>query len=91
MKSDSFTRTLLIIIVTLLALNILLPILSNPPISYAAKNIEYKVVKSSYVFPHDSNGINNLKLAEENLNEYGKEGWEYLDAILTTDITIFKR
>jgi len=44
MKFDLFTKISLIIIVVLLALNIILPILSTPAPSYAAKNIQYKVI-----------------------------------------------
>ena len=39
MKFDLFTKISLIIIVVLLALNIILPIISNPETSYAAKSI----------------------------------------------------
>jgi len=72
MKSDLFTRILLIIIVTLLALNITLPILSDPATSYAANSTQYKVV--SIV----TGTIFNLKTddLEKVLNEYSKEGWE---------------
>jgi hypothetical protein len=71
MKGDLFIRTLLIIIVTLLALNIILPILSNPPTSYAANSIQYKV---------DYIGVGAVGLLktddlEKLLNEYSKEGW----------------
>ena len=61
MKCDSFIRISLIIIVVLLALNIILPILSRPTPSYAAKNIQYKVDLCV--------GEDLVKL----LNEYSKE------------------
>ena len=71
MKSDLFIRTLLIIIVVLLALNILLPTLSNPSTSYAAGSIQYKV---------GCIGIGVMGLKTDNLekliNEYIKEGWD---------------
>ena len=72
MKSGLFIRNLLIIIVILLALNIILPLLSNPAPSYAANSIQYKVV--SIV----TGTIFNLKTddLEKLLNEYSKEDWE---------------
>jgi hypothetical protein len=82
MKGDLFIRTLLIIIVTLLVLNVLLPTLSNPPTSYAAKNIEYKVFTLSSTEPN---------AAQILFNEYGKEGWEYVGQIAMTSLVIFKR
>ena len=78
MKGDLFIRTLLIIIVVLLALNIVLPILSNPMPSYAARSIQYKV----FELPGEIEDI------EKILNEYGKEGWEL---IIGFPIIIFKR
>lgn len=89
MKSDLFIRTLLIITVTLLALNILLPILSNPPTSYAAKNIEYKVI-----YLDQLEVAKNPGKIEEILNEYSKKGWEYTDCITmwsSSRTLIFKR
>ena len=85
MKNDLFIRTLLIIIVTLLALNIILPILSNPPTSYAAKNIEYKVIHINdikYFLPSGEKSLTSENVAEATeklLKEYGKEGWEYIE------------
>jgi len=72
MKGDLFIRNLLIIIVILLALNIILPLLSHSPTSYAANSIQYKVV--SIV----TGTIFNLKTddLEKLLNEYSKEDWE---------------
>jgi len=90
MKDDLFIRTLLIIIVTLLALNIILPILSNPPTSYAAKNIEYKVISIADL-PHDSRGNYFTEPTEKLFNEYGKEGWEYIGDIILPNFVVFKR
>jgi len=89
MKSDLFIRNLLIIIVILLALNIILPILSNPPTSYAAKNIEYKVLWSQDI----SCGAEEeyfFHCMEKTFNEYAKEGWEYIDNVAGT-YYLFKR
>ncbi len=52
MKESRFTKVLLIIIGVLLSLNLVVLLLSNPPSSYAAKNIQYKVIKSEEV-PRD--------------------------------------
>jgi hypothetical protein len=84
MKNYLFIRTLLIIIVVLLALNIILPILSNPAPSYAARQIQYKV----------SQMAEETKDIEKILNEYGKEGWELITvgfSGLGNPIVIFKR
>ncbi len=84
MKCDSFIRISLIIIVVLLALNIILPILSNPSTSYAAKNIEYKVINSEKVSRDKEN-------FEKLFNEYGKEGWEFVAFDMAWGFYIFKR
>ena len=84
MKGDLFIRTLLIIIVVLLALNIVLPILSNPMPSYAARPIQYK-------FSEMAGGAGD---AEKILNEYSKEGWELITVGFSgigSTIAIFKR
>jgi hypothetical protein len=72
MKSDSFIRILLILIATLLALNIIIPMLSIPEISYAANSMQYKVDSV------DLGKVGILKTSglEKLLNEYSKEGWE---------------
>jgi len=85
MKHDSYIRASLIIIVTLLALNIILTILSNPPTSYAAKNIEYKVINPGNYYQEDAEQIEKL------LNEYGKEGWEYISLTNSIPLLVFKR
>ena len=93
MKSDLFIRNLLIIIVILLALNIILPILSNPPTSYAAINIEYKVInlKRHIVdLPNDGKFYDAGPL-EKLFNEYAKEGWEYIGSVSQDHLAIFKR
>jgi hypothetical protein len=84
MKFDLFTKTSLIIIVVLLALNIILPILSSPAPSYAAKNIQYKVINIEEV-PRDKENFEKL------FNEYGKEGWEFVTLELQWGFYIFKR
>ena len=84
MKFDLFTKISLIIIVVLLALNIILPILSSPAPSYAAKNIQYKVIKGEEV-PRDKENFEKL------FNEYGKEGWEFIAFELQWGFYIFKR
>lgn len=84
MKGDLFTKMSLIIIVVLLALNIILPILSSPVPSYAAKNIQYKFIKGEEV-PRDKENFEKL------FNEYGKEGWEFVALELQWGYYIFKR
>jgi len=98
MKSDLFIRNLLIIIVILLALNIILPILSNPATSYAAKNIEYKVLNLDLI---GSENFDNhdpyypseylVEPIEKAFNEYAKEGWEYVGSVNLGGLAIFKR
>jgi len=72
MKSDYFVRILLVIIATLLALNIMFPMLSNSPTSYAANSLQYKVdsVDLGKVGVLKTSGLENL------LNKNSKEGWE---------------
>ena len=84
MKGDLFIKTSLIIIVVLLALNIILPILSSPVPSYAAKNIQYKVINSEKVSRDKEN-------FEKLFNEYGKEGWEFVAFDMAWGFYIFKR
>jgi len=97
MKADLFIRNLLIIIVILLALNIILPILSNPATSYAAKNIEYKVIDVlGYLSDLESYYDEYAKdhwagLTEKLFNEYAKEGCEYVGGVNEDDLAIFKR
>jgi len=96
MKSDLFIRTLLIITVTLLALNILLPTLANPATSYAAKNIEYKVLNLNLIYPenrdnYDTSGEYLVEPIEKTFNEYSKEGWEYIGKVYIDGLVIFKR
>ena len=97
MKSDLFIRNLSIIIVILLALNIILPTLSNPATSYAAKNIEYKVVSidgcmselESYYDEHAKDHW--AGLTEKLFNEYAKEGWECIGSVSKGELAVFKR
>jgi len=72
MKSDPFIKILLVIIATLLVLNVMLPMLSNPSVSYAANAVQYKVDSV------DLGKVGILKTSglEKLLNEYNKEGWE---------------
>ena len=84
MKFDLFTKISLIIIIVLLALNIILPIMSNPAPSYAAKNIQYKVIKAEKI-PGDKENFEKL------FNEYGKEGWEFVGLELGRGFYVFKR
>jgi len=84
MKCDLFIKISLIMIVVLLALNIILPILSSPAISYAAKNIQYKVIS----FAETSADKENF---EKLFNEYGKEGWEFIACELQRGFYVFKR
>ena len=93
MKGDLFIRNLLIIIVILLALNIILPILSNPSTSYAAKNIEYKVInlrRHILDLPHDGS-LYDAGPLEKLFNEYAKEEWEYIGSVSQDHLAIFKR
>ena len=86
MKFDLFTKISLIIIVVLLALNTILPILSSPAPSYAAKSIQYKFIYSEELpYNIDKEGFEKL------FNEYGKEGWEFVAPDLNTGLYIFKR
>ena len=98
MKGDLFIRNLLTIIVILLALNIMMPTLSNPASSYAAKNIEYKVIdRTGYMMGLESYYDEYRKdrhagLTEKLFNEYAKEGWEYIGSVDREDnLAIFKR
>ncbi len=96
MKADLFIRNLLIIIVILLALNIILPILSSPPISYAAKNIEYKALNPSLIIRENRDNFDIfgeylVEPIEKIFNEYGKEGWEFIGETLVGGLVIFKR
>jgi hypothetical protein len=83
MKFDLFTKISLIIIVVLLALNIILPILSSPAPSYAAKSIQYKVI--------DYAKVPNKENFEKLFNEYGKEGWEFVAFEWNWGLCVFKR
>ena len=95
MKRDLFIRVSLIIIGGLLAFNLILILLSSPIPSYAAKNIQYKVItceeparKLARDLAMDGDSFEKL------LNEYGKEGWELISAPCLSGgvgIIIFKR
>jgi len=82
MKCDSFIKISLLIIVVLLALNLILPLLSNTIPSYASRSIQYKVIDCE-------NYLRTETELEKFLNEYGKEGWELINFPRYT--AIFKR
>ena len=84
MKESRFTKVLLIIIGVLLSLNLVVLLLSNPPSSYAAKSIQYKVINIEEV-PRDKENFEKL------FNEYGKEGWEFVALELQWGFYVFKR
>lgn len=84
MKESRFTKVSLIIIGVLLSLNLVVLLLSNPPTSYAAKSIQYKVVRGEEV-PEDE------EIVERLFNEYGKEGWEFVAFDMAWGFYIFKR
>ena len=84
MKENRFIKVVLIIIGVLLSLNLIVLLLSNPTPSYAAKSIQYKVVRSEEV-PRDEENFEKL------FNEYGKEGWEFVGFELQWGLYIFKR
>lgn len=84
MKNDSFIKVLLIIITTLLALNLMMLIFSNPEISYAAKNVEYKIVLAK-----DMSSLKDPPPIDRFLNELGKEGWELI--LIENGVMFFKR
>jgi len=84
MKENRFIKVVLIIIGILLSLNLVILLLSNPTPSYAAKSIQYKVVRSKEV-PRDEENFGKL------FNEYGKEGWEFVAFDLQWGLYIFKR
>ena len=67
-----------------MALNLILSILSSSAPSYAAKNIQYKIIKNEEV-------LNNKESFEKLFNEYGKEGWEFVAFDLQWGFYIFKR
>ena len=81
MKNDSFIRVLLIVIVFLLALNLILPRVAHPLVSYAADPAEYKVDRIGVLFDLKTNDL------EKMLNKYSKEGWEpfNINYVLTKD------
>ena len=84
MKENRFIKVVLIIIGVLLSLNLIVLLLSNPTPSYAAKSIQYKVVRSEEV-PRDEENFEKL------FNEYGKESWEFIAFDLQLGFYIFKR
>lgn len=84
MRESRFTKVLLIIIGVLLSLNLVALLLSNPPTSYAAKNIQYKVINCEGV-PYDKANFEKL------FNGYGKEGWEFVALEVGRGFYIFKR
>lgn len=84
MKENRFIKVVLIIIGVLLSLNLVVLLLSNPPTSYAAKNIQYKVINCEEA-PFEKENFEKL------FNEYGKEGWEFIGLEIGRGFYIFKR
>jgi len=84
MKENRFFKVVLIIIGVLLSLNLVVLLLSNPPTSYAAKNIQYKVINCEGV-QYDKENFEKL------FNGYGKEGWEFVALEVGRGFYIFKR
>jgi hypothetical protein len=84
MKSGLFVKNLLIIITILLALNMILFSMSNSTTSYAAKNVEYKIIDVK-------NKVLDVPQMEIFFNELGKEGWELIQVDPYFWIIIFKR
>jgi hypothetical protein len=73
MKNDSFIRILLIVIAVLLGLNVILPRVTHPAVSFAKNSTEYKVDRIGVLFDLKTNDL------EKMLNKYSKEGWEPID------------
>jgi hypothetical protein len=84
MKENRFIKIMLIIIGVLLSLNLIVLLLSNPKPSYAAKSIQYKVVRGEEV-PEDE------EIVEKLFNKYGEEGWEFVVQDPQWGFYIFKR
>ena len=74
-----------------MALNIILPIILSPVPSYAAKNIEYKVISIGELPRDPETGSCLAGPLEKLFNEYGKEGWEFVAFDLQWGFYIFKR
>ena len=101
MKNNRFIKKVLLVIAFLLALNVVLTLLYNSPDSYAAKNIEYKVVSLGKIKPVELKLINitheeysklNIgEMVEKLINAYTKEGWEFVEFEGAGVILIFKR
>ncbi len=80
----------------------MMPIFSNPEISYAAKNVEYKIANRAKIYEEggwmldidygdymDNRDLEKIKGDEKVLNELGKEGWELI--WIEREIMVFKR
>ena len=91
MKDDRFIKKVLIVIAFLLALNIVLAVLYNSPVSHAAKGFEYKVVEIYEIGYGPGESKLNRKLLTASLNEYNKEGWELFLWLDGYDTVVFKR
>ena len=93
MKDDQFIKKVLFVIAFLLALNIVLTVLYNSPVTYAAKGVEYKVI-SPYTEIENTSWETHDKFVEsiEKLfNEYAKEGWEFIGLESQYGLMVFKR
>ena len=86
MKNDSFIRMLLIVTVSLLVFNVFMLSIYHAPASYAAKNVEYKLIDTM-------NMVRDIPQMEMFFNELGKEGWELVQVLagLNTQCIIFKK
>lgn len=81
MKHNLVIKVLLVAIVILLAVNLIRPLVLSS-VTYAARRIQYKVVK----IPHQAKAEH----VESLLNNYGKDGWELVVTIYW-DVLIFKK
>lgn len=79
MKQGRFLKVSLLILAVLLMLNLIVSLGKMTTISYAVKNVQYKVVPVRY-------SQANLQSA---LDKYSNEGWEL--ATHYSDILIFKK
>ena len=81
MKSSVSIKILFIIIGILFALNLIQFFTPNLQTSYAAKNVEYKVI--------DTHVLRDPPPIDKFLNDLGKEGWELF--LIENGVMFFKR
>ncbi|MFZ2330426.1 MAG: DUF4177 domain-containing protein [Atribacterota bacterium] len=84
MKDNLSIKIILIIIGIMFGLNLIQFFTPNSQTSYAAKNVEYKVIDAQ-------NMAREVLQIELFLNELGKEGWELVQAEPYAQLMIFKR